>query len=109
MRQGKNAFIRRDLISEYSVEPCSHNTPTTRNDLCLRPLLHASPIWSYLLRNHMLPRYAYHPITLDKHTPFYIYDITPICHLVNHCLLHENWSLPKMDSLGKDRIAPSHL
>ena len=57
----------------------------------------------------MLSRYAYHPITLDKHAPFHIYDVTPICHLVDHRLLHENRSLPEMDSLGKDRITPSHL
>ena len=57
----------------------------------------------------MLPRYAYHPIALDKHAPFDIYDVTPIHHLVDHCLLHENQSLPKMDSLGKDQIAPSHF
>ena len=57
----------------------------------------------------MLPRHAYHPITLDKYTPFYIHDVTPIRYLVDHSLLHENRSLPKMDSLGKDRIAPSHL
>ena len=82
---------------------------TTYNDLQLRPLLHACPIWSHLLWHHMLPRYAYHLITLDKHAPFHIYDITPIRHLVDHCLLHENRSLPKMDPLGKDRIAPSHF
>ena len=109
MRQGKNAFICHDLISAHSVEPCFHNTLTTHNDLRPHPLLHACPIWSYLVWNHMLSRYAYHLIALDKHTPFYIYDVTPIRHLVNHHLLHENRSLPKMDSLGKDRIAPSHL
>ena len=100
--QGKNAFIRRDLISEYSVEPCSHNTLTTHNDLRLRPLLHACPIWPHLLWNHLLPRYAYHPIALDKHPPFHIYDISPIRHLVNHYLPHENRSLPEMDPLEKD-------
>ena len=57
----------------------------------------------------MLPRYAYYPITLDKHAPFRIYDVAPIHHLVNHRLLHENQSLPKMDSLEKDQVSPSHL
>ena len=109
MRQGKNTFIRRDLISEHLIELCSHNTLTTHNDLRLRPLLHACPIWSHLLWQHMPSRYAYHLIALDKHTPFYIYDVAPIRHLVNHCLLHENRSLPEMDSLGKNRITPSHF
>ena len=93
MRQGKNTFIRRNLISEYSVEPCSHNTLTTHNDLRPRPLLNACPIWPHLLQHYMLPCHAYHPITLDKCAPFYIYDVTPIRHLVNHRLLHENRSL----------------
>ena len=106
---GQNTFIRQNLISEYSVEPCFHNTLTSRNDLRLHPLLHACPIWSYLIRDHMLPCYAYHSITLDKHAPFHIYDVTPICHLVNYRLLHENQSLPKMDCLGENWIAPSHL
>ena len=57
----------------------------------------------------MLSRYAYHLITLDKHAPFYIYNVTSIRHLVDHRLLHENQSLPEVDSLGKDRITPSHL
>ena len=109
MRQGKNAFIRRDLISEHSVEPCSHNTLTTHNDLRLRPLLHACPIWPHLLWHHMLPRYAYHPIALDKHASFHIYDVTPIRHLVNHRLPHKDRSLPEMDSLGENRITTSHL
>ena len=104
--QGKNAFIRHDLISEHSVELCSHNTLTTHNDLRLRPLLHAHPIWPHLLWDHLLPRYAYHPIALDKHAPFHICDVAPIHHLVNHHLLHENWSLPKMDSLGKADPSP---
>ena len=50
----------------------------------------------------MLPHYAYCPLTLDKHSPFHIYDVTPIRHLVNHCLSHENQSLSEMDSLEKD-------
>ena len=102
VRQGKKTFIHCNLISEYSVEPCSHNTLTIQNDLRLRPLLHACPIWSYLLWNHLLPRYAYHSITVDEHTPFHIYNVTPICHLVNYHLLHENQSLLEMDSLGKE-------
>ena len=102
MRQGKNAFIHHDLTSAYSVKPCSHNTLTTHNDIRLRPLLHACPIWSHLLWNNLLPCYAYHPITLDKHSPFHIYDDTPIHHLVNHYLPHENRSLPKMDPLEKN-------
>ena len=57
----------------------------------------------------MLSRYASHPIALDNHAPFYIYDITPIRHLVDHCLLHENWGLSKMNSLGKDQITTPHL
>ena len=109
VHQGKNAFIRHNLISEYSVEPCSHNTLTTHNDLRRRPLLHACPIWPHLLWNHLLPHYAYYPITLDQHSPCYIYDVAPIRHLVNHYLPHENRSLPEMDPLEKDWISPSHL
>ena len=37
----------------------------------------------------MLPHYAYHSITLDKHAHFHIYDNTPIRHLVNRCLVQE--------------------
>ena len=81
----------------------------THNDFWLCPLLHACLIWSHLLWNHMLPRYAYHPLTLDKYPPFYIYDVTPTRHVVDHHLSHENRSLPKMDSLGKDQISSSHL
>ena len=109
MCQGKNTFICHDLISEYLVEPYSHNTLTTHNDLGLRSLLHARPIWPHLLWNHLLPCYAYHPLALDKHPPFHIYDVAPTCHLVNHRLPHENQSLPKMGSLEKDRISPSHF
>ena len=57
----------------------------------------------------MLPCHAYHPSALEKHAPFHIYDVTPIYHLVNHHLLHENQSQPKMNSLGEDRFTPSHL
>ena len=102
VHQGKNTFICCNLLSKYSVEPCSHNTLTTHNDCRFHPLLHAYPIWPHLLWNHMLPHYAYHPIALDKHAPFHIYDVPPIHHLVNYHLPHENWSLPEMDSLEKD-------
>ena len=103
--QGKNIFIHRDLISEYSVAPTTH----LQNDLRLCPLLHACPIWSHLLWDHLLPCYAYHLIALDKYPPIHIYDDTPISHLVNHYLPYENQSLPEMDSLGKEWIPPSHL
>ena len=92
--QGKNAFIHCDQLSVYSVKPCSYNTPTTQNDLRLRPLLHACPIWSYLLWNHLFSCHAYHISDLDKYPPIHIHDVTPIRHLVNHHLLYETRSLP---------------
>ena len=102
-------YLTHDQLSGYLVEPCSHNMLTAHNDLQPHPLFYAHLIWPYLLQNHMLPRYAYHPLALDKYPPFHIYDVTPTCHLVDHYLSHENWSLPEMDSLGEDRISPSHL
>ena len=102
VHQGKNAFIHRDQLSVYSVEPCSHNTHTIQNDFRLGPLLHACSIWSHLLWDHLFPRYAFHPSDLDKYPPIHIYDDTPIRHLVDHYLPYENQSLPEMDSLGKE-------
>ena len=102
VHQGKNAFIHCDQLSEHSVEPCSHKTLTIQNDFRLHPLLHACPIWSHLLWNHLLPHYTFHLSDLDKYPPIRIYDVTPIRHLVNHHLLYENQSLPEMDSLGKE-------
>ena len=57
----------------------------------------------------MLPRYAYHSLIMDKHSPLHIYDVTPPHHLVDRRLSHENRSLPQMDPLGKDRIPSPHL
>ena len=71
------------------------------DDLRFHPLLHACNIWPYLLQNHLLPYYAYHLVSMDKHPSFHLYDVTPIHHLVDHHLLYENWSLPQMDSLEK--------
>ena len=55
VHQGKNTFIHHNQLSIHSIEPCSHRTLTTHNDFRLRPLLHACPIWSHLLWNHLFP------------------------------------------------------
>ena len=92
--QGKNAFIHHNQFSLYLVEPCFHNTLTIQNDLRLRPLLYACPIWSHLLWDHLFPCHAYHLSDLNEYLPIHIYDVTLICHLVDHHLLYEKRSLP---------------
>ena len=52
---------------------------------------------------------AYHSITLDKYSPFHIYNVTPIHHPVDHHLLHENRSLLEMDSREKNEAPFSPL